>query len=183
MFLIQILLPSADNTGVLFPKEDFEHLKQELASLFGGVTAYVQAPADGLWKAGAKNPMTRSSSLRPWSKSWTLRAGQRDERELERRFRRSASSFAIWRSESSEPRWFGLALNFNPQNHVRSSNADTLGLVRFKRKALRLRERPSGNVCGFFRSLCERKVLQRVHPGSLSVSTHQAARPTMIRRR
>ena len=69
MFLIQILLPCADNSGVLFPKEDFERLKLELASEFGGVTAYIQAPADGLWKAGAKNPMTRLSSSRSWSTS------------------------------------------------------------------------------------------------------------------
>ena len=47
MFLIQIFLPCADNTGVLFPKEDFERLKLELASEFGGVTAYIQAPAEG----------------------------------------------------------------------------------------------------------------------------------------
>ena len=26
----------------------------ELASEFGGVTAYIQAPADGLWKAGTE---------------------------------------------------------------------------------------------------------------------------------
>ena len=82
MFLIQILLPCADNTGVLFPKEDFERLKQELASEFGGVTAYIQAPADGLWKAGTENPMTRSSSSRSWSTCWTLRTGKRVEPSL-----------------------------------------------------------------------------------------------------
>jgi hypothetical protein len=39
MHLVQILLPRADNTGCGFPREDFERVKQELASRFKGVTA------------------------------------------------------------------------------------------------------------------------------------------------
>lgn len=53
MYLIQILLPCADNSGVAFPIEDFERLKHELAAEFDGVTAFIQAPAEGLWKRGS----------------------------------------------------------------------------------------------------------------------------------
>jgi hypothetical protein len=37
-----------DNGGQPFPQEDFDRVKEELASRFDGVTAYLQAPADGL---------------------------------------------------------------------------------------------------------------------------------------
>ncbi|HWK68258.1 MAG TPA: hypothetical protein VNS34_25310 [Rhizobiaceae bacterium] len=55
MYLIQILLPCADNSGVPFPIEEFERLKQGLATEFDGVTAFLQAPAEGLWKRGSNN--------------------------------------------------------------------------------------------------------------------------------
>jgi hypothetical protein len=55
MYLIQILLPCADNSGAPFPKEEFDRLKQELAADFDGVTAFIQAPAEGLWKAGSQD--------------------------------------------------------------------------------------------------------------------------------
>ena len=48
MHLIQILLPRADNTGKPFGRDMFEDVKQELASRFEGVTAYLQAPVEGL---------------------------------------------------------------------------------------------------------------------------------------
>jgi hypothetical protein len=53
MHLVQILLPRADNAGRRFPREDFDRVKQQLASGFDGVTAYLQAPAEGLWRQGA----------------------------------------------------------------------------------------------------------------------------------
>ena len=73
MHLVQILLPRADNSGKPFPKQDFELLKEELARQFDGVTAYLQAPAEGLWRQGQKSSdddivifevMTRSSYRR-----------------------------------------------------------------------------------------------------------------------
>ena len=87
MFLIQILLPCADNSGVLFPKEDFESLKLELASAFGGVTAYIQAPADGLWRAGPEESHDEIVIFEIMvevldAAGWTARRA-----ELERRFR------------------------------------------------------------------------------------------------
>jgi hypothetical protein len=49
MHLVQMLLPCADNDGVPFDPALFESLKQELAFEFSGVTAFLQAPAEGLW--------------------------------------------------------------------------------------------------------------------------------------
>jgi hypothetical protein len=50
MYLFQILLPHSDNSGKPFPKQDFDRVKEELAGRFDGVTAYLQAPAEGLWR-------------------------------------------------------------------------------------------------------------------------------------
>ncbi|MGX9146318.1 hypothetical protein [Mesorhizobium sp. 128a] len=87
MHLVQILLPRADTGGQPFPREDFDRVKEELASRFKGVTAYLQAPAEGLWQQGTESDrddivifevMTQEIDLADW----------RDRRvELERRFR------------------------------------------------------------------------------------------------
>ncbi len=50
MHLVQFLLPVFDNQGRRFGRESFERVRQELAERFGGVTAFVQSPAQGLWK-------------------------------------------------------------------------------------------------------------------------------------
>jgi hypothetical protein len=87
MYLLQILLPRADNEGRPFAHEDFERVKDELASRFEGVTAYLQAPAEGLWRQGSKSNrddivifevMTDEIDLPDWRSRRT---------ELERRFR------------------------------------------------------------------------------------------------
>ena len=49
MQLVQILLPLSDNDGKPFPPEMFEALKEELTREYGGVTAFLQAPAQGRW--------------------------------------------------------------------------------------------------------------------------------------
>lgn len=48
--LIQILLPRFDQAGSAFKHSCFEKVTQELAQRFGGLTAYVRASAQGLWK-------------------------------------------------------------------------------------------------------------------------------------
>lgn len=48
--LVQLLLPLADNDGRAFPRSAYDRVRDELAERFGGVTAYVRAPAEGLWK-------------------------------------------------------------------------------------------------------------------------------------
>jgi len=50
MQLIQLLLPVADNQGVPFPRETFLAVRDELTGRFGGLTAFTQAPAEGLWR-------------------------------------------------------------------------------------------------------------------------------------
>jgi hypothetical protein len=50
VFLVQLLLPVADNQGRAFPRAAYDRVRDELANRYGGVTAYVRAPALGLWK-------------------------------------------------------------------------------------------------------------------------------------
>lgn len=49
MHLMQIFLPVTDNQGNQFPQSLFNGVKDELAEKFGGVTAFTQSPAEGLW--------------------------------------------------------------------------------------------------------------------------------------
>ncbi|HXD17108.1 MAG TPA: hypothetical protein VN654_08825 [Vicinamibacterales bacterium] len=50
-FLVQVILPVYDNDGVPISREQFARVRRELASQFGGVTAYTRAPAEGLWES------------------------------------------------------------------------------------------------------------------------------------
>lgn len=50
MYLVQLLIPLADNAGARFPESYFTGLSAELAARFGGVTAYMRSPAVGLWQ-------------------------------------------------------------------------------------------------------------------------------------
>jgi hypothetical protein len=52
LHLVQLLLPLADNDGRAFPRSAYDRVRYELAERFGGVTAYLRAPAEGLWKEG-----------------------------------------------------------------------------------------------------------------------------------
>jgi hypothetical protein len=48
--LIQILLPVTGNEGTPFGAEPYAITRQELTDTFGGLTAYLRAPARGVWK-------------------------------------------------------------------------------------------------------------------------------------
>ncbi|MEC5195400.1 hypothetical protein GGR75_001876 [Xanthomonas campestris] len=50
MFLIQVLLPLADNNGVRFEQAMFDEVHHHLAMRFGGITAYTRAPVHGAWQ-------------------------------------------------------------------------------------------------------------------------------------
>lgn len=50
MHLIQLFLPLYDNAGQAFPATRFETVRTELTDVFGGVTAFVRAPAVGIWE-------------------------------------------------------------------------------------------------------------------------------------
>jgi hypothetical protein len=56
MHLVQMLLPVADNEGARFPAAMYARIRAELTERFGGVTAFVQSPALGLWKGGDAEP-------------------------------------------------------------------------------------------------------------------------------
>jgi len=53
MHLIQLLLPLHDNDGRPFSASYFAQVRRDLTDRFGGVTAFIRAPADGLWKESA----------------------------------------------------------------------------------------------------------------------------------
>ena len=48
-YLIQVLLPVRDNNQVPFDRKDFQQVSAELTERFGGATAFVRSPAEGLW--------------------------------------------------------------------------------------------------------------------------------------
>jgi hypothetical protein len=49
MFLVEFLLPVADNDGRPIPKQEFDRVRRELTDRFGGITAFMRSPAVGLW--------------------------------------------------------------------------------------------------------------------------------------
>lgn len=54
MYLIQILLPVYSNKGESFPQSLYTQIRKQLTEQFGGLTAYVRSPAEGLWKEDAE---------------------------------------------------------------------------------------------------------------------------------
>jgi hypothetical protein len=89
--LVQILLPLADNDGRPFARTVFEAVKVELAERFGGVTAFTQSPAEGLWqeeadRAAVDRVVIFEAMTQALDEAWW--AGYR--RDLERRFRQDA---------------------------------------------------------------------------------------------
>ena len=50
MHLVQLFLPRTDNTGAPLPKALFGRVRSELVERFGGLTAYLRAPAKGVWR-------------------------------------------------------------------------------------------------------------------------------------
>ena len=54
MHLVQMLLPIRDNDGNPFGEQLLERVRHELTEKFGGVTAYLRAPAHGAWHDGER---------------------------------------------------------------------------------------------------------------------------------
>jgi hypothetical protein len=50
MHVVQFFLPLKDNAGQPFAREAFSGVRRELTERFGGVTAYLRSPAQGLWE-------------------------------------------------------------------------------------------------------------------------------------
>jgi hypothetical protein len=87
MHLFQILLPRADNAGQPFAREDFDRVKEELAADFEGVTAYLQAPAEGLWREGGQTDNDDIVIFEVMAEEIDLQDWRRRRAELECRFR------------------------------------------------------------------------------------------------
>jgi hypothetical protein len=49
MHLVQILLPLTANDGAPVPEALIRGAREELVAQFGGLTAYIRAPAQGVW--------------------------------------------------------------------------------------------------------------------------------------
>jgi hypothetical protein len=90
MHLVQILLPRADNAGRSFGREDFERVKEELANCFDGVTAYLQAPAEGEWQDGKRSSRDDIVIFEVMVDHIDLPDWRKRRAELERRFRQDA---------------------------------------------------------------------------------------------
>ena len=52
-YLVQILLPVYDNAGQRLPTDHYNEVRAKLTNMFGGLTAYTRAPAEGLWDSGS----------------------------------------------------------------------------------------------------------------------------------
>ncbi len=50
MFVVELFLPLEKPDGSPVPAELLERIKAELTERFGGVTAFLQSPAEGAWK-------------------------------------------------------------------------------------------------------------------------------------
>lgn len=53
MHLVQLFLPLYGNDGERLPKALFDEARRELTERFGGMTAFMRAPALGLWEDAA----------------------------------------------------------------------------------------------------------------------------------
>ena len=89
MHLVEILLPLRDNEGEPFPRADFARVRAELVERFGGVTAHMQAPAQGVWKDEEEGTVDRDEIVVMEVMAESLeRDWWKDYREaLRRRFR------------------------------------------------------------------------------------------------
>ena len=89
MHIVQFLLPLRDNERHPFSRAHFEKVRTELTDRFGGVTAFLQSPALGVWKEEEQGETMRDEMVlyevmvESLDRAWW--SGYRSE--LERRFR------------------------------------------------------------------------------------------------
>jgi hypothetical protein len=88
VYLIEIFLPTADNSGERFPKDAFDAIRRELTERFGGVTAFTRVPAVGLWQSDEGEVHRDEIAIVEVMAETIDRAWWRDyRRRLEREFR------------------------------------------------------------------------------------------------
>jgi hypothetical protein len=90
MFLIEFFLPTFDNDGNHFPKEEFDRVRRELTERFGGVTAFTRSPATGLWADdGGRVRRDELASFEVMAESLDRNWWHTYREQLERRFRQA----------------------------------------------------------------------------------------------
>jgi hypothetical protein len=88
MVMIEFLLPTSDNAGQRFPRDEYELIRHELTARFGGVTAFMRSPATGLWTDDAGTLRHDDLAIFEVMTETLDREWWRDYRQqLERRFR------------------------------------------------------------------------------------------------
>ena len=91
MHLVQLFLPLRDNAGRAFDRALFDEVRAALAERFGGSTAFVRAPAAGLWDDGGGDLQRDEVVLVEVLVDTLDRAWWREYRHaLEQRFRQDA---------------------------------------------------------------------------------------------
>ena len=50
MYVVEVFLPFTSNEDDAFSRTHFEQVKLELTERWGGVTAFIRSPAEGVWK-------------------------------------------------------------------------------------------------------------------------------------
>jgi hypothetical protein len=85
--LFQILLPVKDNAGQPFAEEDFDRVKNELATEHSGVTAYLQSPAEGLWRQAGETDTDHIVIFEVMTEDVDLPRWRKRRAQLERYFR------------------------------------------------------------------------------------------------
>jgi len=83
MKLVQLLLPMTPQSS----KSSFEGILQELTEMFGGATAFLNSPADGLWKDSGQEERDRIVTVEVMvenlDRGWWSEYRQRLERDFE----------------------------------------------------------------------------------------------------
>ena len=90
MHLVQFLLPLRDNDGRPFGREAFDKVREELTLRFGGVTAFVQSPAAGLWRQEGETAQDELLLHEVMGERFDRAFWRRYRQELEARFSQEA---------------------------------------------------------------------------------------------
>ena len=90
MICVQILLPVVDKRGHARPYHLFGVVQEELTAKFGGVTAFINAPAEGRWKKNRRTVHDDIVVIEVMVKRLNRAWWQRYRRDLEQRFKQEA---------------------------------------------------------------------------------------------
>jgi hypothetical protein len=94
--LVQFFLPRENDDGAPFARSLFDAVKHELAERFGGVTAFTQAPAEGLWADGPSTDRDRVFVFEVVAQEFEAGWWRAYRRQLERRFGQDSVLMRVW---------------------------------------------------------------------------------------